>query len=382
MTTAPVATYAQKREALCEYYKEGIKPVDGRQPIPEDLAQEMVKNLKDSGVPTDALIGVFDTFLTLTLTLQEHGYNNIVYLENYHTNLTTLQEKYYNTIEKGCEKIGVIYYVPPMNNYNRCDMDFHVTIGNPPYSETSSGSTNNKGLDDVFFQVSMERSNYVSMIIRSKHFVNQSSTFRKKLFKTGNIRKIEFLPEDTFSTVNVRTCIVTYDRNHKGLTEVLTLNGENNKVDLNEDTIIHPLNGVLVSPANNLASRWKRGKLHLNEIVESDQGVTFVKALGRKDADIEICTIEPSLESFGYKKHGVMIPNMGTADGKIGKVVVKPFEAVAGHSIVQFWTDTEEEAIKLAEYLQSDDVSRQIKTIKFSNPNPKALFQLIEDPIK
>lgn len=378
MTTA---TLFQKREALRSYYYQGIKPADGRQPIPEELSQQMVRDLKDYGVPSDALIGVHDTFLTLTLTLQEHGFSNIVVLEREHRNLTSAQEKYYNTIEQGCKKIGVTYYIPPMNNYNRCNMNFYVTIGNPPFSDTSSGSSNTKGLDDVFFLSSMERSDYVSMIIRSKHFVNQSSTFRKKLFKTGNIRRIKFLPEDTFPTVNVRTCIVTYDRNYKGLTEVSTLDGNTKKVDLKEDTIIHPLNGILVPPTNNLASRWKRGKLHLNKVVESNEGVTFVKALGRKDAEIETCIIDPNLESFGYKKHGVMIPNMGTADGKIGKVVVKPFEAVAGHSIVQFWTNTGAEAIQLAEYLQSDDVSQLIKTIKFSNPNPKALFQLIKDPL-
>ena len=378
--TLPLNPYQKLRIKATKDFSEGIKPVDGRQPIPDELALAMIQELD---VPKDALIGVYDAFLILTSHLREQGYTNIVVLENEHRNLTSLQQKYYDSVKSVCNNSPTIkYYVPPMNNYNRCDMKFDVIIGNPPYSDTSSGSSNNKGLDDVFFLASMEMSNYVSMIIRSKHFVNQSSTFRKKLFKTGNIRRIEFLPEDTFSAVNVRTCIVTYDRNYKGLTEVSTLDGEINKIDLKEDTIIHPLNGVLVSPANNLASRWKRGKLHLNEIIESDQGVTFVKALGRKDADIEICTIDPSLESFGYKKHGVMIPNMGTADGKIGKVVVKPFEAVAGHSIVQFWTDTEAEAIKLAEYLQSDDVSRLIKTIKFSNPNPKALFQLIEDPIK
>jgi len=265
--------------------------------------------------------------------------------------------------------------------FERQDMYFNVTIGNPPYSDTSSGSTNTKGLDDVFYEKAINKSDYVSMIIRSKHFVNQSSTFRKNLFSSGFLSKIEYLSEDTFPTVNVRTCIVTYNRNHKGPTEVKTLDGKVVNINLNKDTIIHPLNGILTSPSKNLASRWKRGKLHLNQVVESSEGVTFVKALGRKDDDIETCTIDPSLESFGYKKHGVMIPNMGTADGRIGKVVVKPFEAVAGHSIVQFWTKTEEEAIKLAEYLQSDDVSKLIKTIKFSNPNPKSLFRLIQDPI-
>jgi len=261
------------------------------------------------------------------------------------------------------------------------DIKFDVIVGNPPYSDRTSNSTNNKGIDDRFFEKSMKLSGYVSMIIRSKHFVNQSSTFRKDLFSSGFISKIEYLPEDTFTIVNVRTCVVTYNRDHKGLTEVKTLDGNVANINLNEDTIIHPVNGTLTSPTNNLAFRWKRGKLHLNQVVESSEGVTFVKALGRRDDDIETCVIDPSAESFGYKKYGVMIPNMGTANGAIGKVVVKPYEAVAGHSIVQFWTDTEEEAIQLAEYLQSDDVTELIKTIKFSNPNPKSLFQLIQDPL-
>jgi hypothetical protein len=138
MTTA---TEAQKREALRNYYQQGIKPVDGRQPIPEDLASLMVQELKDNNVPVDALIGVHDTFLIFTLTLIEHGFTNIILMENNHKNLTSLQEKYYNTIEKACDKIGVTYYVPPMNNYNRCDMDFDVIIGNPPYQSGNGGGS-------------------------------------------------------------------------------------------------------------------------------------------------------------------------------------------------------------------------------------------------
>ena len=170
MTTA---TLSQKREALRNYYQQGIKPVDGRQPIPEDLALLMVQELKDNNVPVDALIGVHDTFLTLTLTLIEYGFTNIVLMENIHKNLTSLQEKYYNTIEKGCDKIGVTYYVPPMNNYNRCDMDFGVVIGNPPYSDTSSGSTNNGNLDSKFFLIGVEKGDYTKLIIRAKHFTDQ-----------------------------------------------------------------------------------------------------------------------------------------------------------------------------------------------------------------
>ena len=149
MTTA---TLFQKREALRNYYQQGIKPVDGRQPIPEELAQQMVRDLKDYGVLSDALIGVHDTFLTLTLTLQEHGSSNIVVLESEHRSLTSTQEKYYNTIEQGCKKIGVTYYIPPMNYYNRCDMKFDVVIGNPPYQNKTEGNRGGSSSNPLWWE--------------------------------------------------------------------------------------------------------------------------------------------------------------------------------------------------------------------------------------
>jgi hypothetical protein len=168
------ATLFQKREALRSYYQQGIKPVDGRQPIPEELAQQMVKNLKDSGISSDALIGVHDTFLTLTLTLQEHGFSNIVVLENEHRSLTSAQEKYYNTIEQGCKKIDVIYYIPPMNNYSRCDMKFDATIGNPPY----------KGqLHLEFLKLALEKSDYVSLIHPSGWLTRTEKSIEKDVKK-------------------------------------------------------------------------------------------------------------------------------------------------------------------------------------------------------
>lgn len=379
MTVAlQVNPYLRARTLFREDFKNGIKPVDGRQPIPDELALEMIGNLN---VPKDSVIGVYDAFLILSTHLKEQGYNNIVVLENTHSNLTSSQEKYYNIVKKTCENTGIKYYVPPMNNYNRCDMKFDVIIGNPPYSDTSSGSTNTKGIDDKFFEFAVNNSDHVCMIIRSKHFCNQSSSFRKRLFESGKVSKIQYLAEDTFKGFIVRTCIVTCGYNQNGNTDIVTLDGNVSNVKLNSDTIIHPNKGVLTSPLNNLGKRWKRGKLHLNQIVESQSGVTFVKALGRRDSEIDTCVIDPSLENFGYGKYGVLIPNMGTANGGIGKVVVKPANSTAGHSIVQLWTDTEEEANRLAEYLQSEEIVSFIRDIKFSNPNPKSLFSLIPDPL-
>ncbi len=125
--------YEVARYSFRKNFSEGIKPVDGRQPIPDELALQIIQELEDFGVTKDSLIGVHDAFLILTTHLIEAGYRNIVVLESYHGSLTEAQEKYYNSIKSVCGNSGIKYYIPPPNTYSRCAMRFDVIIGNPPY---------------------------------------------------------------------------------------------------------------------------------------------------------------------------------------------------------------------------------------------------------
>ena len=137
-----MATLFQKREALRQFYAQGIKPADDRRPISEETAQKMVNQLVDLGVAKDAPIAVFDTFLTLCLTLQEYGFTNLTLIERANVRLTNTQQRYYDNIKGICEKVQINYYIPPFNKVSRCPMKFTVVIGNPPYQAGTKSSGN------------------------------------------------------------------------------------------------------------------------------------------------------------------------------------------------------------------------------------------------
>jgi hypothetical protein len=211
MTTA---TLFQKREALRSFYSQGIKPVDGRQPIPEELAQEMVQELIDLNVPKDALIGVVDTFLTLSLTLLEHGFTNLVLLENSYKNLTDPQERYYNNIRGICEKLGIKYYIPPMNNYGRCDMKFDVVIGNPPYqSDNGGGSFRGSTTNPLWFQITKNSINLLKKggilsFVTPTNIVNGGDHFTKLVLgaeREYDLVNVDFSADDYFK-VGIPIC--------------------------------------------------------------------------------------------------------------------------------------------------------------------------------
>lgn len=152
------------RARFREDYKSGIAPVDSRKPIPDDLAIQMVRQLVDMGIDKTAEIAVIDAYMIMTTHLVENGFTNITILENNHPQLDNNQELYYNNIKYICQKQGFTYYVPPMNNWKRCGMEFDVVIGNPPYQNGNHNSTTNS-LWKEFLELSVRTSKVTYLVL-------------------------------------------------------------------------------------------------------------------------------------------------------------------------------------------------------------------------
>jgi hypothetical protein len=379
MTTLTLNPFQKLRIKATKDFNQGVKPVDGRQPIPDELALAMIDELD---VPKDACIGVHDAFLILTSHLREQGYTNIVVLENVHQNLTPLQQKYYDSIKSVCDNSPTIkYYVPPMNNYNRCDMDFDVVIGNPPYSDTSSDSSNNKSLDSVFFELGVKRSDVTKMIIRAKHFTDPRSTFRRNLFNSGKVSSITYIDSKRFGIYQeILTCVVTHDVNHEGPTRVEYMGGIVKEETLTKDSLV-----FLTSPNKkeipydeSLAPRWIRGKIAANKIDHDESGVPIIVASGRTEPLIQR---DKTGEHIGLNQYGIVM-NVTNHLGKTGPIRMKQYDACLGLGMLALITDTEEEAQQLYDWFLSDEGKQVIKEVKTSTVSSKQMFSYIKDPLK
>ena len=217
LTMQQSSVYSQFEEARIKFrdeFSKGIKPVDGRQPIPDELAKEMIQELIDLEVPKSALIGIFDAFLILSTHLKEAGYTNLVLLENSHNNLTNTQEKYYNNVQNICEKTGIKYYVPTMNNYDRCNMKFDVIIGNPPYqSDNGGGSYRGSTTNPLWWQItkislSLLKKDGILSFITPTNILNGGDSFTKLFLgkdRKYDLVRVDFSANDHFK-VGIPIC--------------------------------------------------------------------------------------------------------------------------------------------------------------------------------
>lgn len=276
--------------------------------------------------------------------------------------------------------------VTRISKEEREKMHFDVVTGNPPYSDRTGvdgggGGGCSKDLDDKFFIESMKISDYVSLIIRAKHFSKENSRFKKMLFESGNLVSIEYLHEDMFPSIqNTATCIVTWNKKHQGSCKVKFKDGTVIEKKLKKTDVILADNPTVIEQVeHNLAWRYLNGKLYRNKIaeIEDPNGAPLVEICGDGDTPV-IRYVKRGYEEAGRNQHGVVM-NINASWGGLGKVMIKPYEASLTFNVVCLKTSSEEESIRLKEYLESQPIKDIIaKTMPSFHPT-KQMFKSVPD---
>jgi len=295
-----------------------------------------------------------------------------------------LDQKYYELGSAMFERFGVNYVFADFLTWQP-SMEFDAIIGNPPYSDTRNvkGATSggcSKGLDNQFFEKSIEIADRVSFIIRSKYFAKKSSVFRRKLFSSGKLVEITALSPSVFPTISLtETCIVTYDKGHRGPTRVTFQDGVVRDIVLESDTCIKLTNPDYQSDApNNLAARHLMGEVGLN-MMEGGECPMILTCNG-KSKQIEVRLVADRFHVCGLNEHGVVMNRVYGGKG-LGRVFVKPYDHSISRSAVMLRTSSVEESERLRDYLLSEEVQDLVIKNKISNVHSKELFRTISDPL-
>ena len=292
--------------------------------------------------------------------------------------------------KKVAKRVGFNYYSVSVLYERDCDMKFDVVVGNPPYQDKkgNENSTNSTDLYPSFFDISDKITTdkgIISLIIPDSWYTIRKNSFKDRLFYSNKLKELEMLTYQKWFKVKKGVCNIIYDKTHNGKCTVIDeTSGSTKEFDLNVTPF---LNNDFVKidfvkhflKSKNLSNRWARGQLSLNEINETETGVKFIKACGRENQPLDIAIIDKKIESTGYGKWKVVMPNVGGTKGDLGNnVKIAGPEYVGGHSVVFLLVDTEKEAKNLISYLNTKPI-RLLISMKTSSPNAKTMFELIPD---
>lgn len=268
------------------------------------------------------------------------------------------------------------------------DMKFDLVVGNPPFQDKTGNenSTNSADLYTRFVQKSFELSNgHVAMVIPSAWSGPKRSILKELLFEQHQPLIFNTHGKKWFP-VEMNTCYFVTTLERKGPTVLTDANGACLTMTLDRDSCI-PMDlstfalREKISQAcaqGNMAHRWLRGHLNLNEIVAVSSGVEFVCAVGKRNQGLETQIIDPVQETTGLGLHKLVIPNLGSTND-IGNIKTARTDQVGGHSVVFITADSAEQLSNIQSYLESGLIRFVIAATKISTPNSKQLFARIPD---
>jgi len=254
-------------------------------------------------------------------------------------------------------------------------MKFDIVIGNPPYQLNNSDSSNTTALYDKFYYIAKEVSKqYISFVIPYEWTKRNNSKFKKEMFDSGVLSKLNVHTRQEFKGIQKVTCdfLVDLKKTSKEV-EVSTNKGLDNTLTLSSESLLLNNLTLLEKPSTGLDLLWKRGTTSISELSEKGKYPVVYSLGGKKPIKI----LYSDTETTGLGKWKVAVSNLGGI-GNIGAVKILPPEYAHNYSIVSFAVGSESEAVDLQKYLTSENIRELVQNAKGSTPNSKSIFSYIE----
>lgn len=267
---------------------------------------------------------------------------------------------------------------------NFMDKQFDVVIGNPPYqimiSEEKKALKNGTVTTSIwpeFVDLAFRLSKgLVALITPSSWASPIPSNMKRKIMQT--LVNFSHIPPKTFD-ITLTTGWFICQKSKQSTYEFAKSYYDEPYIPRNPSIEITKILRK-IGKSTPLSELRCSGNTNLNVIAKylDPKGVPCITAVGRKDEPPVIQRVQRGIVDDEHPKSWkVILPIMGTEEGKIGNVkVVKP-GILCANPIVYFPVDTEQEARNLANYLQSDFVRGIVAATEYGTTNSKALFSLI-----
>jgi len=284
------------------------------------------------------------------------------------------EEQIANTCYGFCDKQSRVYYL--YNKYNLSgtyiahnvlergvDMQFDVIVGNPPY-QREENSAKRWTLWEEFVNFSLQNAGVVALVVPQS--ITSPTTFlsiREKCDVINLDVKKHFKVGSTF-------CYFIYNKNKSdNITSVVT-ESEEFKLDISSYPFLpNQVNNDTLTMLNGLLKRdkrvWKRGEFHTSDKSKFAEEGKYV-------------VMHTNAQNFRSNKDH---PNRNKIRVAVSLSGYPIFKVITDAYCSQacFWTEVDslEEAEKLSEEYNSENIQNIMKTFKWSGWNSKEVIQML-----
>lgn len=367
-----------------------------------DYINKIYKTRKNSILPYDINIeDVFEMLQDLTWEDEDEfvvffNFEFLMCLMNLGVNpdkityIAPSKESYYEVRDGGWAKLGMKSILFNLSIYKKYEsrkqwkkylmkkigkFDEFIGVGNIPFTVNTTNSDNSKKIGNDFIKL-MNKFKKSCYILPFKY---HSKTFNEELIYNESLQKIVYHNRKLFDIAgDVYTCHVLVDNDKKTNNFIYTNNTTSDVKILDKSKNISlsrnlELTKYFDSSKRTLADIWNRGKLNDCEL-KTNGKYKVVNKVGKND-DSNFKFMYSDVETTLLGKWKVIVPKTGGISCKIASP-----EYSISQGIIGFEVETEYKAIKLLNYMKTDEISHMWKYLKTNNDNTKSVFSKIPLP--